>query len=392
MVHRQGAPRARPDSNATSYWPAVACALACAAVALASSRFDWKLDDSYITFSYAQNWVQGHGIVFNRGEYVEGYTCFLWVALSALGLRLGADIAPWSTVLGILGAIGTVVVTWRFARELATEHVANGSVIAALVVAGYPCLWWWASSGMETTLFTFLITTAMWCHVRGGADSLAAPLCLALASMTLPEAWLLSGILCLDAMRIGSRRSAARYVAVFLGLFGPYYGWRFWYYGDPLPNTFYAKVGGTSQQVSRGVAYLTDFALHGGGALLILGAAAIPRITRKRVAAPYVFVVAYLAYVTLVGGDIFFFYRFFLPIVPLLAILSTVAILRFVRAGQRYPFLRWSAVLVLLTAYGVNSVHLQNRQMAYLNEQRWRNANNRPCAPSFLPTPLQPTR
>jgi len=117
MVHRQGAPRARPDSNATSYWPAVACALACAAVALASSRFDWKLDDSYITFSYAQNWVQGHGIVFNRGEYVEGYTCFLWVALSALGLRLGADIAPWSTVLGILGAIGTVVVTWRFAAS-----------------------------------------------------------------------------------------------------------------------------------------------------------------------------------------------------------------------------------------------------------------------------------
>ncbi len=37
---------------------------------------DWKLNDAYITFAYARKWEEGHGIVFNIGERVEGYTVF----------------------------------------------------------------------------------------------------------------------------------------------------------------------------------------------------------------------------------------------------------------------------------------------------------------------------
>ena len=38
----------------------------------------WMLDDAFISFRYAENWVSGHGPVYNAGERVEGYTNFLW--------------------------------------------------------------------------------------------------------------------------------------------------------------------------------------------------------------------------------------------------------------------------------------------------------------------------
>lgn len=53
----------------------------------------WFLtDDAFISFRYACNLLEGHGLVFNPGEYVKGHSNFLWVLeLSALrgtfGLR-----------------------------------------------------------------------------------------------------------------------------------------------------------------------------------------------------------------------------------------------------------------------------------------------------------------
>ena len=53
----------------------------------------WFLtDDAFISFRYVRNLLEGHGLVFNPGEYVEGYTNFLWILeLAALwglfGLR-----------------------------------------------------------------------------------------------------------------------------------------------------------------------------------------------------------------------------------------------------------------------------------------------------------------
>ena len=40
----------------------------------------WSLcNDAFISFRYARNLLEGHGLVFNPGEYVEGYSNFLWV-------------------------------------------------------------------------------------------------------------------------------------------------------------------------------------------------------------------------------------------------------------------------------------------------------------------------
>jgi arabinofuranosyltransferase len=304
------------------------CAAAIALMAALAILFEWKLDDAYITFVYARNWAQGHGLVFNLGEKVEGYTCFAWVVLSALAFVLGVDIVRWSTALGILSTAGTMLVAWRLARDLAPSGRRDAAVLAAVLVGLYPPVWWWTASGMETALFTFLVTLAIWRHVCRGADSLGAPIALALASMTRPEAWLLSVVLCADAVRTGNRRAALRYVTILLALFAPYYAWRCAYYGYPLPNTFYAKVGATWAQMVRGVLYLVGFLVFGGAVLLIGMLHACRTGVLRRVLPVLVFVSAYTTYVVVVGGDAFSSYRFFVPIIPTLAALTIAGVIR----------------------------------------------------------------
>src|SRR5215470_11017862 len=51
----------------------------------------WVQDDAYVSYRYARNLVRGHGLVYNVGTPVEGYTNFLWTVLAAVPLAAGAD-------------------------------------------------------------------------------------------------------------------------------------------------------------------------------------------------------------------------------------------------------------------------------------------------------------
>ena len=58
-------------------------------------------DDAFISLRYANNFLLGKGLVFNPGEYVEGYTNFLWVVLLVLSGLLGGDIVYLSQIYSI---------------------------------------------------------------------------------------------------------------------------------------------------------------------------------------------------------------------------------------------------------------------------------------------------
>ena len=81
------------------------------------------IDDSFISFRYAENLAGGHGPVYNPGDPpVEGYSNLLWVlalaALSAMGLGTVVA-AKW---LGILCAVGILICAWLLAEELAASY------------------------------------------------------------------------------------------------------------------------------------------------------------------------------------------------------------------------------------------------------------------------------
>jgi hypothetical protein len=112
-------------------------------------------------------------------------------------------------------------------------------------------------------------------------------------------------------------------------LYLPYFAWRYSYYGYLLPNTFYAKVGFSIDQVIRGAQYALQFA---GPAFLIL----VPLVwcvffsrqwfrSHGGVRLPLYVIAAYVLYVVLVGGDSMPAFRFFAPIIPLLCLLSAMS-------------------------------------------------------------------
>jgi hypothetical protein len=231
--------------------PRPALFLAAAAVVygiVAALREAWLCDDAFISFRYADNLLHGLGLVYNAGERVEGYSNFLWTLWTALGLRLGAPPETWSVAWGVVFYAATLVLlgwnrfrTWRWqeGRSLALP-------LAALLAAAH--LDWniYATSGLETSLFTFLVTLGYVLVVdpslgiRGVAGS---GLVLALAAMTRPDGLMFAPIVGVYvlAFRRPGLRSAFAFAGLFLLAWTPYVAWKLAYYGDLLPNTYYAK-------------------------------------------------------------------------------------------------------------------------------------------------------
>jgi hypothetical protein len=67
-------------------WTVAALAVAAGCVAFR----EYLVDDAYIGLRYIDNLLQGHGVVFNPGERVEGVTNIGWLLL----------LVPFSAVLG----------------------------------------------------------------------------------------------------------------------------------------------------------------------------------------------------------------------------------------------------------------------------------------------------
>jgi hypothetical protein len=108
------------------------------------------IDDAWITFRYAAQFAAGHGLVFNPGEPVQGYTTPLYALLLGGAGALGADVPTTATFLGFLGALTTGLAMILGRRDVAGT-IAGGLLALALVVT--PEFLLNSLSGMETSLF-----------------------------------------------------------------------------------------------------------------------------------------------------------------------------------------------------------------------------------------------
>jgi arabinofuranosyltransferase len=335
VVGISGVDRPSPEIHPPVY-AFLAVALALAAYVLMVWNLNLVMDDLFITLRYAKNLADGHGLVFNIGERVEGYTCFLWVVILAGLARLGVDIESASRALS--AAAGALILPLAYASARRLKVSPWIALTAPAMLAAMPAYACWASSGMEALPVACLLAVALWLYV-GDHSSLIVPAVLALAIMTRPDAAVIAAVI--GAERFFYWRGRAefwRWTGVFLMVFGPYYVWRCSYYGYPLPNTFYAKVGTTCDQLERGFAYLRDFSKEGGAP--VVGSALIGAVlARTRTVVTLLIAGAlFCAYVVAVGGDAFGLARFFAPVLPLFAVLAAVGFERLLGGS------RWSRV------------------------------------------------
>ncbi len=329
----------------------------------------WFLtDDAYISFRYVRNLLEGHGLVFNVGERVEGYSNFLWVLeLAAIWGILGIKpehAAPWLSVIYTAATIAALLWwAWRTpslrCRSL-TAWMALGLVCSSATFAV-----WTSGGGLETRQFTFFVVLAVVClalYRNNQWALLTASLSLAAASLTRPEGPLIA-VLCfgwfavqrmLDAGRPRlDWRELAFLIAPFAILIAGHFLFRYAYYGEWLPNTYYAKH--VRPWYESGFRYLWAAALETGLYLLLpLVAVALRERWRQyrdgACALILLIIVVHMAYVMRIGGD-HFEYRPLDFYWPLLALPAAVGIVHLGgRIADRMQRIRASARVRILSS------------------------------------------
>ncbi len=284
----------------------------------------WFLtDDAFISFRYVRNLLEGHGLVFNAGERVEGYSNFLWVLeLAAVWGLLGIrpeHAAPWLSVIFTAGTIAALL-WWTLRAPSLRYRGLTAWMALGLVCSSATFAVWTSGGGLETRQFTFCIVLAVVCLAlyRGQRwGLLAASLSLAAAALTRPEGPLIA-VLCfgwfviqrmIDAGRIRvDWRELAYLVAPFVLIVGAHFLFRYAYYGEWLPNTYYAKH--VRPWYESGFRYLWAAALETGlYVLLPLAVIALRERWREYRDGTYglvlLLVIVHMAYVMRIGGDHF---------------------------------------------------------------------------------------
>ncbi len=288
-------------------------------------RSAWVCDDAYITMRSADNLVHGLGPTWNPGERVQAYTDPLWMLLLA---TLHAVLRNGYVTLLCASLSVTALFLFLFVRWHARGRSAG--TLALIVLASSKSFVDYSTSGLENPLTHVLLVWAYRVFWDGARD--LRGLC-TLAFISSLGAWnrLDSFLLFIPALMVSGwgvlckeriRRAA---MAVFLGSI-PLLGWEafsFFYYGELVPNTAYAKLGtgvGIADYLLRGWRYLLCTSAADPSALLtILLALALAVKRRASVPESWPAAAAILlgfAYSFRIGGD-FMLGRLYTPLLVL---------------------------------------------------------------------------
>ncbi len=254
------------------------------AVLLAGFEFFYFLtDDAFISFRYISNHLDGRGYVWNPAPFipVEGYTNFLWIVLLEGIWRISGIEPPLSsTLMSLLFSLLTLLLAFvfvlkmRLGEPLRAYRVELAFFIVLAMVTNRTFLAW-TSSGLETALFGFLFVSWVYvalylCH----RFILWGFLTTALASLlylTRPDgilyvliSFLLVSVAAFSRLRGNPGAASLGSFATLLPLLPVpcHLLWRRSFYGQWLPNTYYAKTVGFWPE--SGVRYLGAFVLEYG--------------------------------------------------------------------------------------------------------------------------------
>jgi arabinofuranosyltransferase len=305
-----------------------------AAAALHVYAVDYVADDGFISFRYADHLARGYGFVYNIGERVEGYTNFLWVILLAAAKWSvpSIEIQQVARLAGTLASLLTVVLAFRLSSVVGKES-AVGSLAGAFL-ASHSSLAAWSAAGLETALFALLVfagAASFVSYLKTGTHLVLAAVLLALAALARPDGVLLFmatlAALGITDVRRGRLAPAIKFIAVFTAIYLPYFLWRYVYYGDPFPNTAYAKVGFGLWQLTRGARYLWTYIVEYGVLVWILPVLLYLRRSREMWSWYLTWMIAvYISYIIYIGGDGLAFHRFIAHIAPLMYFLAANAL------------------------------------------------------------------
>ena len=370
-AERAPTPAPARASGRPAFWLALAPLLALA------WRFDFLVDDAFITFRYAQHLAAGLGPVFNPDEVpVEGYTNPLWMVAMAGVQGLGLDPALWSRALSTAAAVLLLALVVHTLPAGTNPGETAARRLGALAFATLPPVAVWSTGGLETMPFA-LCTFATFERLTDprGPRTAQAGLAGALAVLLRADGFVWVALALAAALvRTPERRAACLGAGLAAALvLGLHVLWRRGYYGAWGPNTARAKVHLDALSLERGALYVVSLllAVLSVPLALALGLVGLARgagPVRRRAAAGLAFFAGASAYLTLVGGDWMMMFRQLVPAMPFVA-LALAAGLASLRSGAARVALGALAVaLSLLPSFDLHPVPQAVRTAAHF---RW---------------------
>ncbi len=293
-------------------------------------------DDALISLRYAQRLLEGEGLTWTEGPRVEGYSNLLWV-LAAAGLgALGMDLVHAARLLGFLGMSGVIVgIVRHYASRDSVLEVGVPLAIGLLFFVLSTPIAVWTIGGLEQPLFALLLAWAIPATFAvvevenpSTAVVLRASLPFGLLCLTRPDAPLyaagavLSVFACVPRSAWRSKIRTALHLGSLPLLFTTVQlAFRAAYYGELVPNTALAKIAFTWSRLEHGTRYvgmgilaLAPFSFLGIAELVRASFSSQPRRARVLLS----MLVPVLAYLAVIGGDLFPARRRFVPVIVVL--------------------------------------------------------------------------
>ena len=323
-----------------------------------SYKLRWLGDDIFIGLRYVQNFLDGNGLVYNKGEKVEGFTDFLWIMLISFFSWMKCN--PLTTVqtLGIVSAVGTLtifsIIIYKISSRLAIFIIPFVTLALALNYDFNT----WSTSGLEASFFSFLLSSSFYIYFFSAflekKKLVLSGLFICLALLTRPDTLLIlfvaNGLIVL--YHLINKNSIPKIISILflfnlsiIFIYIPYFIWRYNYYGFIFPNTYYDKLGNESL-FSKGFYYIwLYFKPHFISFLILFLPPFIffPILKNKPLLklkeflsdnwnAAYATCIAIvysylLGFVAKVGGD-FMYARFIIPIAPFIYFIIFYSILK----------------------------------------------------------------
>ena len=203
--------------------------------------WSYSIDDAFVTYRYAENMVDGHGLTFNVGDPpVEGYSNFLWLLFLSLAYMIGLPVYMTAKVTGVLCFLLAGMIWYKNTAFDENKYLW----LAPVLFMATPFTAFWAVSGLELGLYALILSLLAVGIVRRAWWFLAL---LPLLVMIRIEGFAIALVFIFAGWLGDALRKKIRWKFYIIGLivtvavFALLALFRMNIFGYPMPNTFYVK-------------------------------------------------------------------------------------------------------------------------------------------------------
>jgi hypothetical protein len=318
----------------------------------------YAVDDAFITFRYAENLAHGNGFVYNLGERVLGTTTPLFTLLIAAFNLIGISGITAALLINLTAAGLTAVILYRWSQLL---DLGRFAILPAVIYIVFPRSVICDIAGMETALFTLLITSGL--YLLYTRRHFAAIMIASLAAITRPEGWALLALIIAITIFRDRRQLLLKAIPVLL-IAGNWLLFAYLYFGSIVPNSLTAKMAlysgherfGSWQSLAITLGLNSPFGWI-IWPLFLLGLIFAFR-KDKLLGIIALWCGAYLSALIVSGTHVFFWYP--TPVYPITFVFVIIAIVYLLRRIQleKYVNTNWLPIAAIILVIVASSIHL----------------------------------